>query len=718
MDEKWSRSLLVASACVLGVTAVIVVICLWKANFNEKVISILTSTVLRVIVSGAIFAGIIAKVRSKYKGWGCLMFAVWCLVWSIAFAYNFRIGVAQAKARSQQAVVLDLQPVVEAGVQGLLARAKKGDASAQLDLGQTYYYGWGVRKNYEESTKWIRRAAAQGNADAEYWLGRSYLLGHGVAMNDTESAAWFRKAADQGNASAQSMLGSLYESGQGVVQDYAEAVKWYRKAAEQGDGGAKCSLAACYWNGQGTQQDYAEAIKWYRAINVEDVYFALAQRNLPACYAHFADSYLEQQNYVEGVKWSRLAAEAGNAQAQFNLGQCYYSGLGLTKDYAEAVKWYRKAAHGGKALAQLRLGESFYDGEGVSKDFAEAAKWFQKAATQGLPDAQHDLGVCYAKGEGVSRDYVEAAQWFRRAALQGDKNSQYTIGRYYGDGVGVPQNDIEAYKWCSLAAAHGNEDASKARDALSKRMARQEIVEAQRRAAAFVAKMETIPKWEDIIDANPLITDDTPKASGTGFFISGDGYLLSNFHVVKGASKVKVKTSGGLLPAAVIKTDSVNDIALLKVSGSFRALPVTTSGEGKLGESVFTVGFPNIELQGVAPKLTKGEISSLSGAQDDPRQFQISVAVQPGNSGGPLVNAFGNVIGIVTARLSDTATLERTGAYPQNVNYAVKSSYVLSFLKSVPGLANKLKSPHPAKERKFEDSVQEVRESTALVLVY
>lgn len=181
---------------------------------------------------------------------------------------------------------------------------------------------------------------------------------------------------------------------------------------------------------------------------------------------------------------------------------------------------------------------------------------------------------------------------------------------------------------------------------------------------------------------------------------------------------MKVKTGSGLLPATVIMTDSVNDIALLKVSGSFQALPVVTGREGRLGESVFTVGFPNIELQGVALKLTKGDISSLSGAQDDPRYFQISVAVQPGNSGGPLVNSFGNVIGIVTARLSETAAWESSGALPQNVNYAVKSSYALSLLDSVPGMATKLKPPNPAKERKFEDSIPEARAAAALVLVY
>jgi len=89
---------------------------------------------------------------------------------------------------------------------------------------------------------------------------------------------------------------------------------------------------------------------------------------------------------------------------------------------------------------------------------------------------------------------------------------------------------------------------------------------------------------------------------------------------------------------------------------------------------VAAIGLPNIGLQGFAPKLAKGEIASLSGAQDDPRYFQISVPVQPGNSGGTLVDERGNVVGVVSAKLSARAALSTSGALPDNVNYEVKSS--------------------------------------------
>ena len=122
------------------------------------------------------------------------------------------------------------------------------------------------------------------------------------------------------------------------------------------------------------------------------------------------------------------------------------------------------------------------------------------------------------------------------------------------------------------------------------------------------------------------------------------------------------------------------------------------------------------------PKLAKGEIASLAGAADDPRYFQISLLVQPGSladgprPGGALVDARGNVVGIVAAKLGASAALAATRSLPENVNYAVKSSLLLSFLESVPELAAKLKEPN-TKDESFEEVVKSAQEAAVLVLV-
>ena len=187
--------------------------------------------------------------------------------------------------------------------------------------------------------------------------------------------------------------------------------------------------------------------------------------------------------------------------------------------------------------------------------------------------------------------------------------------------------------------------------------------------------------------------------------------------MVKDGRQIRLVTSVGFVSAKVVRVDAANDVALLKAEGHFSALPVASSRRVKLGGTVATVGFPNIGLQGFAPKLAKGEIASLSGAQDDPRYFQISVPVQPGNSGGALVDERGSVVGVVSAKLNAAATLATTGALPENVNYAVKSSFLLSFLESVPEVSAKLKEPE-TKDRKFEDVVKSAEQAAVLVLVY
>jgi S1-C subfamily serine protease len=208
-----------------------------------------------------------------------------------------------------------------------------------------------------------------------------------------------------------------------------------------------------------------------------------------------------------------------------------------------------------------------------------------------------------------------------------------------------------------------------------------------------------------------------PTFTGTGFFITDDGYLISNYHVVKDATKVRLVTSAGLIEAKVVQIDAANDLALLKADGRFAPLPIAASRTVNLGGTVATIGFPNTGLQGFAPKLAKGEIASLSGAADDPRYFQISVPVQPGNSGGALVDERGNVIGIVSAKLNASVALAASGALPENVNYAVKSSFLLSFLESVPAVSARLKTPVTA-DRKFEEVVKSAQDAAVLVLVY
>ena len=300
---------------------------------------------------------------------------------------------------------------------------------------------------------------------------------------------------------------------------------------------------------------------------------------------------------------------------------------------------------------------------------------------------------------------------------RGDELAQSTLGLKYEYGYGVPEDYVEAYKWANLAAAQGNKLGQITKKTLVKKMTPQQIAEAQKLSAAFKPRKE-IPNKAGGTTTRPGVATSQPDAFGSGFYVTSNGYLLTNQHVVDGARKVFIYSGSQRLPARVVKTDAANDLALLKVSGTFAALPVSSSRRVKLGQTVSTVGFPNPDLQGKSPKLTKGEISSLSGASDDPKYFQISVPVQPGNSGGPLVDAYGNVVGVVTAKLNAGAALAKTGDLPENVNYAVKGTFVMGFLESVPEVAAEMLDPKPRRSREFTEVVSEAEKASVMILVY
>ncbi|HEX3719727.1 MAG TPA: tetratricopeptide repeat-containing serine protease family protein [Verrucomicrobiae bacterium] len=305
---------------------------------------------------------------------------------------------------------------------------------------------------------------------------------------------------------------------------------------------------------------------------------------------------------------------------------CYHKGEGVAQDDADAAKWCRKAAEQGSVYAQYNLGRWYDKGQGVSKDYVEAAKWYRKAAEQGDAIAQDFIGYYYCFGQGVTQDYVEAVKWYRKAAEQGNAEAQGHLAVSYGKGEGVPQHYVEAYQWANLAAAQGVAAAQVYRNSLAELMTPEMVAEGQRRSTAFMAKQEGTTPGDEDSAPRPEIAEGKVFA-GTGFFVTDDGYLVTCEHVVHGAISFHAKTANGYIRASLVATDPGLDIAVLKVSGAFPALAFATEPRVKLGDSVFTIGFPNADIQGVAPKLTRGEVSSLSGIRDDSRYFQISVPV-------------------------------------------------------------------------------------------
>jgi S1-C subfamily serine protease len=171
-------------------------------------------------------------------------------------------------------------------------------------------------------------------------------------------------------------------------------------------------------------------------------------------------------------------------------------------------------------------------------------------------------------------------------------------------------------------------------------------------------------------------------SSGTGFVVAVRR-IMTNHHVIEGCAEVAARLPDGQeLRARVLASDATRDLALLSTEAEAGPiLPFRSAGTYRRGEGVVTYGFPLAGLLSSGPTLTTGEVSALSGLADNPRHIQISAPVQPGNSGGPLLDMRGQVIGVVVSKLNAGQIARQTGDIPQNVNFAVKHTEALEFLR-------------------------------------
>lgn len=168
-------------------------------------------------------------------------------------------------------------------------------------------------------------------------------------------------------------------------------------------------------------------------------------------------------------------------------------------------------------------------------------------------------------------------------------------------------------------------------------------------------------------------------SSGTGFVISPTGHILTNHHVVEGCARVLVS---GLGEARIVASNAADDLALLKLDGVAGLVPAQFSDrDPRLGTEIIAFGYPLQSILENGLNVTVGHISSLSGLRGDGRFVQMTAAVQPGNSGGPLVDRTGAVVGVVSAKLNALRTAQVSGDIPQSVNFAIKSRTAAAFLK-------------------------------------
>jgi uncharacterized protein len=496
-----------------------------------------------------------------------------------------------------------------------------------------------------------------------------------------------------------------FDEGVAALQrgDYHAAFREFMPLAVAGDSSAQFNLGLMYHRGEGVPQNYAEAMRWYR-----------------------------------------MAAAQGDAKAQYNLGFMYASGQGVPQNYAEAVRWFRMAADQGEALAQDSLGGMYLLGQGVPQDLVEAARWFRMAAAQGEASGQHHLGMMYAKGWGVTQDDVQAYMWLNLAVAESDgerrklaaKARERVAARLMpaqrargqelarnwrpesqsGSGVVSPPLGPGDEQVAAIVVLEGVQAKLAAlgydpgpADGVMGRRTRAAIrafqadvglpVDGQvsdrlvaalsdagangRSAAAHTAAVDLgsegtgAKPWESYAKQRRL------ESTGTGFAVGEVGEIVTNHHVVADCAEVRVRPPGQeALAGAVVVPDPRNDLALLRAPVRLPVAAIRDDGGIRAGDSVVAVGFPLPGLLASEANVTTGTVSALAGVGNDTRFLQMTVPVQPGNSGGPLLDLQGRVVGVVVGKLDALQVASATGDIPQNVNFAIKAGVVRNFLQA------------------------------------
>jgi S1-C subfamily serine protease len=381
-------------------------------------------------------------------------------------------------------------------------------------------------------------------------------------------------------------------------------------------------------------------------------------------------------------------------------------------DYSQAFDSWLPLARQGHVSAQINLAVMYDHGTGVAQDVNHALSWYQAAAHQGSAVAQYNLGLFLADREMLSSDDEDGLYWLFKAAAQNYADAQYRLGLMYADGVAGQVKIAEAPQWLYQAGINylSQGDADGARSAVA---ALREI------SSAHQLSLQLESQLADQSDSlQPGLSTGTAWATASG-------YAVTNHHVVAGKpSIILINSEGEEIAARVVASDEPNDIALLSVEDPTRlpaALPLAYSS-ARLGSSVFTIGFPRVDVMGTTPKLSLGIISGVNGLYDDPASYQISVSVQPGNSGGPLLNMQGEVVGIITSMLGTMESADGKTRPIANINYALKADRIEKLLLEAPRQAGEdrltvLKSGRDSLEAlagRIQNSVMIVRAGTSL----
>lgn len=228
----------------------------------------------------------------------------------------------------------------------------------------------------------LERAAACDTA-VQYELGMCYLKGNGIKKSSKEAFKWFTAAGEAGHSEALYRSGLLYFEGHGTKKNLTKAVECFQKGAESGNQNCRNAYAVCLYNGTGIEKDSINAVKTWEE---------LADEGCSEAIINLGKMFYFNDNYTAALPYLFRACEKNSPIAMFLIGECYRYGRGIDADRVIAVDYYRKAAELSYADAQFELGYCYWMGiGGLPQSIRIARKYWQRAANQGHEEAAEKL---------------------------------------------------------------------------------------------------------------------------------------------------------------------------------------------------------------------------------------------------------------------------------------------------------------------------------------
>jgi uncharacterized protein len=456
---------------------------------------------------------------------------------------------------------------------------------------------------------------------------------------------------------------------------YAEARKELAEPAAKNDPDAMAVMGEMLMRGLGGPRDELKARQYvlqaHQNGSVRGTFVLGRMYQLGA---------LVEKDESKAAELIKDAATRLHPPAQTFVGGWIHSGqMGYQKNEAVALTWFKSAAEMNDPGGMGWMGYYYeYGLGGLEKDNLVALDWYKKAGNLRDTASIVSAGRLYASGKGVSADGNEALRWFRMAVGQ-NYSSHVWIGNVYEFGRGgVAKNPALAYTWYhsvpSNARASEVKDASDAKERLAKILTVAEIEDAVKQSKTIASNTLLANMTAINPAAGNMPLDNRKGVYGSAVVVSRMGDILTNEHVIQGCKNIRLQPSGSTVK--LVAQDARNDLALLRLEGGKIPAVKIRIGKGlRLGDELVAVGYPLRGLISNGPTVTTGIVNALSGLNNDTSAFQMSATVQPGSSGGPIVDMHGLLVGIVRSRLQPNGPIS-----PQNVNFGINLATVQSFL--------------------------------------